>query len=146
MTDFIAIALKHWKWFAIGALVLFLGVQSARLANAKRDQINPATKEKWKVEAVRDAKALKQAQTDLGQCRANVGTLKASIASQNAAVDAWRAEADARTAAASKAAQDARSARAVAESRAQQLANLQSAATCPEREAAISDLVKGLTR
>lgn len=146
MTAALAFALKNWKWFAIGGLVLILGIQTARLENAKRDQINPVSKEKWKVEAKRDAKALAKAQTDLGECRANVGTLTAAVASQNASVDAWKAEAGARAAAASKAAQDARSARSVAESRARQLADLKSAATCPDREAAIADMVKGLTR
>jgi hypothetical protein len=140
------LALKNWKLLAIGLLAMVVAVQSARLDNAKREQLNPVSGVRWKVEARRDAGLLKTARADLKTCQGSVVTLKGSLASQNAAVEAWKGEAARRDAAASVAAQDARKARAVAESRARDLAAWKSAPTCPAREAAVTRLVEGLIR
>lgn len=146
MGALIGLAGRYWYIIAIAVVLAFAGIQTARLGNAKRDQINPASKVKWQVEAKRDAKALSAAIRDLTTCRANTDRLTAAIGVQNAAVTAWKAEADRRAADATKAAQDARAARLTADRRASQLAAFKSAPTCPAREAAIADLVKGLTQ
>lgn len=79
-------------------------------------------------------------------CKKFTAQLDASLTRQEAAVAALKASGDRLTQAAEKAASDARSARAVAESRARELAGLKSAPTCEARESAVADLVKELTR
>lgn len=130
----------------LAASIVTAGVQTKRVGRLKEDvaaekaaQINPVTRKLWKVEAQRDAAAL-------STCRENVRKLDASLATQNAAVDRLKADGDARAAEARQAAQDARSARAAADRAARELAGFKSAATCEAREAAIAELVKGVTR
>jgi hypothetical protein len=103
-----ALALRYWYIIAIAALVAGLGVQTARLVNAKGDLVNaraallnPITHKAWQSEALRDAR-------DLATCHANVTTLDQALAGQNASIAALKQEADAasaRATAAVKAAQ-----------------------------------------
>lgn len=79
-------------------------------------------------------------------CKKFTAELDASLTVQNAAVGRLEATGSQLSAAATKAASDARSARAVAESRARELAGLKSAPTCEARGSAVADLVKELTR
>lgn len=139
--------------YLVGAVAVILAasivtawVQTKRVGRLKEDvaaekaaQFNPTTRKLWKVEAQRDAAAL-------STCRTNVGTLEEAVRIQGAAVDRLKADGDARAAEARQAAQDARSARAAADRAARDLAGFKSAATCEAREAAIANLVKGVTR
>jgi len=94
----LAFAGRHWKLFGIGALVLLLTVQSARLSHAKAD-----------LKAERDAHATAKRAwaAELTQCQANRATLDASLKRQSEAVAALKAESARVTAEAEKAAQRA---------------------------------------
>jgi hypothetical protein len=117
MTAALAFLLKNWRILALGGLIALLGLQTARLHNAKADQFDrtacvakqPCRPPKWKGEAISLRQALSVSQDGLSTCRANSDALTASMTSQNAAVAAQKAASDARVAQATKAAQQARS-------------------------------------
>jgi len=92
---------------AVGLLVLFAGVQTARISSLKSDLIDPATKQQWSAEEKRDSTALKVANINLATCTQNTDTLTASLDRQNAAVAALQAQSLSATARANKAAQQA---------------------------------------
>jgi hypothetical protein len=101
---FVAFFLKHWKWFAIGAVAALLALQSARLAHAKSDQYDrsacvagqPCKPVKWKTEVARLRPALAAAEANLRTCRGNVAALQGSVDAQNAAVAALKADGERR--------------------------------------------------
>lgn len=139
-----------WILGALAALLVgsvsATAIQSLRLDHAKADLESaraalkdPVTRRPWKDLAIERGR-------DLERCQANAETLKASLDDQTAAVGRWKAEATTRAGEAARAALDARGARAVAESRARELAAIKSASTCPGQQAAIADIVKGLVR
>lgn len=106
---------------AFVALLAFAGVQSARLDNAKRDQLNPATGQRWKAEAQRDAKALGKLRPELAGCTAQRDGLRDKLRVQNAAVDQLRRDGEARARAAAAAIASAEKGRTAAERRAAQI-------------------------
>lgn len=92
---------------AIAGLGLAVWVQSGRLDNAKKDQIDQTTHIAWRTEEIRDSKALKLAQINYATCQANEATLNATLSSQEAAVEALKAEGIQSSQRATKAAHDA---------------------------------------
>ena len=118
-----------------GAVVLSIMLVGAKLETAKvRGDLKAQV-----------AESKKQAD-GWAKCRSFTVTLDAKLTEQNAAVAALEAQGSRLSENAEKAASDLRSARAVAESRARELAGIKSAATCEAREKAVVDLVGGLTR
>lgn len=88
----------------------------------------------------------KRLDTALRTCRGNVTTLEESLASQSAAVAAAKADGERRVAAATKAAVEARTARAASDRLVARLTTIKAAGTCDAREAASRALVEGLSR
>lgn len=137
---------KNWKVIGLAAVIAFAGLQSWRVGNLKSDLsdaraalVNPATGEKWKAEAERDAAALKT-------CRANVVSLDGALTLQNEAVAAVKARGDQMARNAEKAASEARKAQGKADALAAKLAGFQAGKTCEEREGNVADLIGSLTR
>lgn len=113
----LAFAGRHWKALLLASLVALVAVQTARVGRLKNDvaaeqaaQINPATKQTWKAEAERDARALLV-------CQGNVATLDVAISRQNAAVAAKAAADQARLSLAERELASARAANAKSASR-----------------------------
>lgn len=82
--------------------------QSGCYRSAVKAQRNPETQRLWKDEAKEAKAALSVAQRDLGTCRVNTGTLQGALDRQGASLRALGEESRAKTAAAEKAASEAR--------------------------------------
>lgn len=79
-------------WGVVGAVVLLLGIQTARLGNAKHDLAaarlvlkDPASGKTWQSEAT-------AFQTDLSTCRGNTTTLQSALDDQNTKYAALQAD------------------------------------------------------
>lgn len=126
----------------LALLIAFAGIQTARLGNAKRDQIDQTTHQSWRSEEIRDSKALAAANRDLAICKANQQTLEASLTRQNAAVAALQAAGAQATARATKAAHDALIATKQASDLAVTILAPHPDHSCAAAEALISESVK----
>ena len=121
LATILALLGKHWKALAVGALVLLLSVQTARLSHAKADQWDrtacvrhqPCKAVKWKAEVLEMRPALAATKANLATCHVNMQAVGDALAVQNAAVADLKADSANRLKASAKAASDAR---AVAES------------------------------
>ena len=127
-------------WIALGAaaLVGLAGLQSARLAHAKADlaaaraaQLDPATRQSWRVEA-------QAAAADLGACKAALGRLDSALTDQSTALDVLKQEDAAASAAAQAALAHAQGqAKTAADRAASILSARPSASACADADALI---------
>ena len=100
---------RAWGFVGLAVLLVFGGVQTARLAHAKADLVHV------RAEAVR---AVAAARAETALCQTNRAGLQAATEAQNVAVAAQRAAMDRQAAALANAAQRARQGQGEAERRA----------------------------
>jgi hypothetical protein len=91
----------------LAVLVLAVVVQTARLNNAKRDQLDPKTHVKWKAEYKTQSGLLASTAAGLERCNISVANLGAGLANQNTAILKLQSAAATSADAASRAAQAA---------------------------------------
>lgn len=132
-----------WAWLlntkvlgaiAIAGVMAFGGIQSLRLNNAKRDQIDQATGKSWRFEEMRDGPELLAVQR-------NYATCDAALSRQNASVAALQAQSIADTQKATKAAQQASLASQTANKLAAQILAPHQDHSCAAAEALIRETV-----